>query len=95
MNLLKLHHYLGKLLEAGTDGTLPVLVPGNDPDSQPQELTSAMLINGIYRADPAPKMSAFRQAEGAGLLLSGISFDVWSLEQSHNPHWPPVEPPQP
>jgi hypothetical protein len=95
MNLEQLHQYLGELIEAGTERRLPVLLPGAHDEGQPQELTEAMLINGLYHADPAPLMVAIHQRTGPGLLLSGLSFDMDTLKESHTPTWPLVEPPVP
>ncbi|MEX6780419.1 hypothetical protein [Pseudomonas aeruginosa] len=95
MNLGQLHQYLGKLMAAGADPKLPVILPGQDNEDQPKELTDAMLIDGPYHADPAPKMVAFVSRSGAGLLLSGKGFDIDTLRESHNPTWPPAEPPEP
>lgn len=95
MNLEQLHQYLGELIEAGTERKLPVLLPGANAEEQPQELTNAMLINGSYHADPAPLMVGFHQRTGAGLLLSGLTFDMDTLNNSHVSAWPPVEPPVP
>lgn len=95
MNLEQLHKYLGELIEAGTERKLPVLLPGAHDEEQPQELTEAMLINGLYYADPSPLMVGFHQRTGAGLLLSGLTFDMDTLKDSHAPAWPPVESPVP
>lgn len=93
MNLEELHQYLGELITAGTDPKLPILLPGEN-SAHPQELTDAMIVNGPYHADPAPLAVALREMSGVGLLLSGLSFDIDTLKDSHGPTLPMVDPPQ-
>ena len=93
MNIGQLHQYLGELIAAGVDTKLPAILPGVSNEDSPQELTGAMLINGPYHGDPAPKLGMSRSRSGAGLLLSGQCFDIDDLRESHNPEWPPVDVP--
>jgi len=95
MNLEQLHTYLGELIEAGTPGNLPVVIPGQEDGRGPQEVSDAMLINGAYDADPAPLALGHFQRMEACLLLSGPAFDLDSLKASHDPQWPPVDTPVP
>ena len=95
MNLVQLHQYLGELIEAGTDRKLTMLMPGNHPESAPYELTSAMLVNGRYYADPLPLASGAKLKSGAGILLYGLQFDLDQLKESHAPEWPLIDTPSP
>ncbi|WP_324729599.1 hypothetical protein [Pseudomonas chlororaphis] len=93
MNLQQLHRYLGQLIEAGTPGILPVVFPGQQNGDHPQEVSDAMLISGTYDADPSPLALGHFQRTEACLLLSGPAFDLDALKTSHDPQWPPVDPP--
>lgn len=84
MNLGQLHQYLGELIEAGTDRSLPVVVPGLKSEALPQELSEAMAIEGAYEADPAPLAKGYTEHAGAVLLLHGVSFGH-GHPQSHTP----------
>lgn len=93
MNIGQLHQYLGDMLAAGTEPSLPVIMPGDREEGVPIELTDARLVSGSYQGDPSPKMSAFADRSGACLLLIGLGFDIDSLEESHSPQWTPVDAP--
>lgn len=93
MNLEQLHRYLGQLLEAGTPGLLPVVFSGQQDVNFPQEVSDAMLISGTYDADSAPLALGHFQRSEPCLLLSGPAFDLDTLKASHDPKWPPVDPP--
>lgn len=93
MNLGQLHQYLGDMLAAGTDPSLPVIMPGDGEEAMPIELIDAKLVSGSYHGDPAPKMSAFVERSEACLLLVGLGFDIDTLEESHSPQWTRVDVP--
>ena len=88
MNLGQLHQFLGELIEAGTDCRLPVVLPGLHPETLPQELSEAMLIDGSYEADPAPLAKGYTEHAGAALMLHGVGFDMDILKPTHCSEWP-------
>lgn len=93
MNIGQLHQYLGDMLAAGTEPSLPVIMPGDRVEGMLIELTDARLVSGSYLGDPSPKMSAFVERSEACLLLVGLGFDIDTLEESHSPQWTPVDVP--
>lgn len=93
MDLGKLHQYLGELLEVGTDPRMPIVLPGQHREALPEELSGAMLIEGLYQADPAPLAKGYTELQGACLLLHGVGFDLDNLSGSHSSDWPIVEAP--
>lgn len=96
MNLEQLHTYLGELIEAGTPGTLPVvLLAGPQEMDAPQEVSEAMLISGTYEADPAPLALGHLQRTEDCLLLLGPTFDLATIKDSHDPQFAPVDAPTP
>lgn len=93
MDLRTLHQYLGELLEAGTNPCTPIVLPGQHREALPEELSDAMLIEGLYQADPAPLAKGYTELQGACLLLHGVGFDLDNLSGTHSCDWPIVEVP--
>ena len=100
MNLGQLHSYLGALLDAGVEPSLPVV---SLVDGWPQEVYDITRIKGQFDGDPAPKMSAFKRMEGSMLAFIPIGDDKSTIlnpreageAASHLEEDLPVEPPYP
>lgn len=93
MNIGQLYAYLGELIDNGTSKNLPVVVPGIDGATNPNEVSEVVLIDGVYDADPAPLAPGQLLRSEQCLLLYGTHFDIDTIQSTHDPQWPYIETP--
>lgn len=93
MNLGTLHQYLGQLIAAGVDPSVPV---AGITEGWPQEIADIQLLTGPYYYDPSPKMVANVRTNGTVLALVPINEDTADIlnEKTHKEDALPVEPPR-
>lgn len=74
MNIKQLRNYLDTLLDTGIDPHTPVCIAANSEASEVEDIT---IMNGPFREDPSPKMSAFRHSMGLFVFLETCDDYEW------------------